>query len=185
MKDRLLEFIDYLGIPTSAFERRVGLSNAYIANFKGNISAEKLEKILNEYPELNRDWLLYGNGEMILENGETIKDRILTFIKHIEIPISTFERECGMSNATIQNMRSSIAPDKLKRIAEKYPQLNIEWLMIGKGRMLKETLVSNSETHNLSAENERLRQEIAELKADKAELQQTISTLRKALGKYL
>ena len=174
MKERLLIFIDYLGIPTSTFERQVGLSNAYVANFKGNISAEKLDKILCEYPKLNRDWLLYGNGKMILgDEEETVKNRILTFIKHLEIPISTFEHECGMSNATIQNIRSSIAPDKLKRIAEKYPQLNIEWLMVGRGRMLKETEVQNHEMQNLSAENERLRQQVAELKADKAELQQT------------
>ena len=65
-----------------------------------------------------------------------VKGRLLTFINYLNISVLSFERSCGMPNATIQNMRVSIAPDKLEAIANAYPQLNIEWLMVGRGEML-------------------------------------------------
>lgn len=41
-----------------------GLSNGYFKNTKGKISVEKLEKILNAFPDVNREWLISGTGDM-------------------------------------------------------------------------------------------------------------------------
>lgn len=65
IKDRLKIYIKYLGIGQSKFEKQCNLSNGYINNSKGNFGASKLEYILKSYPELNREWLLYGEGEML------------------------------------------------------------------------------------------------------------------------
>lgn len=65
IKDRLIIFVNYTNLSISAFEKKCNLSNAYIRNFKGNLSAGKLEGILKAFPELNKDWLLTGCGEMI------------------------------------------------------------------------------------------------------------------------
>lgn len=65
VKDRLSMFIDYLGLTNSAFEKRCGLSNGYIRNFKGNLGGKKLEDILITFPELNKEWLLFGKGHML------------------------------------------------------------------------------------------------------------------------
>lgn len=65
IKDRLLEFIKYMNLNNSKFEKAAGLSNGYLNNSKGNIGAEKLEDILKAYPMLNRFWLLLGEGEML------------------------------------------------------------------------------------------------------------------------
>lgn len=75
IKDRLKIYIKYLGIGQSKFEKQCNLSNGYINNSKGNFGASKLEYILKSYPELNREWLLYGEGEMLkssvsIENGD-------------------------------------------------------------------------------------------------------------------
>ena len=45
VKDRLGEFIAHLGLNNSAFEKKCGLSNGYIRNFKGNLGTQKLEGI--------------------------------------------------------------------------------------------------------------------------------------------
>lgn len=66
MKERLLIFIRFKGIAVSTFESRCGLSNGYIKNSKGNIGARKMEDILNAYPEINKSWLLTGEGEMLV-----------------------------------------------------------------------------------------------------------------------
>lgn len=65
LKERLFIFISYKGIKRSQFEKICGLSNGYLNNFKGNLGTEKLEDILNNFPELSKDWLLYGEGEML------------------------------------------------------------------------------------------------------------------------
>ena len=65
VKDRLISFIEYKELSVSAFEKACGLSNGYIRNFKGNLGGAKLEGILNAFPELDKDWLLFGEKEML------------------------------------------------------------------------------------------------------------------------
>ncbi|MEA4981451.1 MAG: hypothetical protein VB066_01910 [Paludibacter sp.] len=66
----------------------------------------------------------------------TVKERIKAFIKWKKLNISAFCESIGVSNAYISSMRVSIQPDKLKSIALKYPELNIDWLLTGKGEMI-------------------------------------------------
>lgn len=65
MKDRLIIFLEYLGIGQNKFAQNVGLSAGYVNNLGENISSRSLNKILNAYPQLNEKWLLTGKGEMI------------------------------------------------------------------------------------------------------------------------
>ena len=65
------------------------------------------------------------------------KERLKKYIKYLNIPISAFEKSIGVGNAYVNSISQSIQPDKLLLIVEKYPDLNIEWLIIGKGEMLK------------------------------------------------
>jgi hypothetical protein len=65
MKDRLIIFLEYLGIGQNKFAQNVGLSAGYVNNLGENISSRSLNKILNVYPQLNEKWLLTGKGEMI------------------------------------------------------------------------------------------------------------------------
>ena len=65
IKQRLTLFINNKNISTREFERNCHLSNGYINSMKKGLGLEKLENILHYYPELNREWLLAGKGEMI------------------------------------------------------------------------------------------------------------------------
>ena len=65
MKDRLIIFLEYLGIGQNKFAQNVGLSAGYVNNLGENISSRSLNKILSVYPQLNEKWLLTGKGEMI------------------------------------------------------------------------------------------------------------------------
>ena len=64
VKERIKLFLQYLNIGQNKFEAKVGWSNGYINNTK-NISADKLSYVVNEYPQLNLNWLITGKGEMI------------------------------------------------------------------------------------------------------------------------
>ena len=59
----------------------------------------------------------------------TVKERLILFIKHLGISQRAFEQSVGLSNGYVNNIRKSIQPDKVQKIAQKYPDLNTGWLM--------------------------------------------------------
>lgn len=42
-----------------------GMSNGYINNMRKGLGVEKLQNMLSVFPDLNREWLLYGEGTML------------------------------------------------------------------------------------------------------------------------
>ena len=71
IKDRIKQFADNKGIPIYKFESTAGLSNGYVNGIRKGIGSEKLSDILRAFPELNRDWLLFGEGEMLRKDVPT------------------------------------------------------------------------------------------------------------------
>ena len=66
----------------------------------------------------------------------TVKQRLLSFLKFMRYTQTEFCGKLGVSNAYISSIRKSIPPEKLSAISAQYPELNIEWLLTGKGEML-------------------------------------------------
>lgn len=65
VRDRILVFIDAIGITKSRFEKIVGFSNGYIDKLRECPSQKKLDIISNSFPMLSMPWLLTGEGEML------------------------------------------------------------------------------------------------------------------------
>ena len=65
VKTRILAFINYKGMKMKAFEDRCNLSSGYITSMRKGFGSEKLNNVLTAFPELNREWLLYGEGDML------------------------------------------------------------------------------------------------------------------------
>lgn len=81
----------------------------------------------------------------------TVKQRLIEFLKSKNISQSKFEKQIGVSNGYVNNMRKSLQPDKLQRIALNYPELNTGWLMTGEGEMLKPSNSSAVKIGNVTA----------------------------------
>lgn len=67
---RIKQYIDFKGVTVAAFERSIGMSNASFGKSLkngGTIGADKLEKLLNIYTDINPTWLLTGVGPMLLD----------------------------------------------------------------------------------------------------------------------
>ncbi|MCH4828926.1 hypothetical protein [Flavobacterium columnare] len=65
---RIKEYIDFKGVTNQKLEMQIGYSNgAFGSQLKNNktIGSDKLENILIIYSDLNPEWLLTGNGEML------------------------------------------------------------------------------------------------------------------------
>lgn len=71
---RLKAFIDHLGTSITAFEGKIGVSKGALAKPIKNgktVGVEVLEKIFNEYPNVNLEWLVAGAGAMLKEGNAT------------------------------------------------------------------------------------------------------------------
>lgn len=66
-----------------------------------------------------------------------LKDRILAYINYLQISVSEFERNSGLSNGYIKNFKGQLGVEKLENILKAYPELNYSWLVRGEGEMLK------------------------------------------------
>jgi hypothetical protein len=67
--------------------------------------------------------------------------RIKEYIDFKGINNASFEKEVGMSNGSFASQlknNKTIGVDKLENILKKYPEINPDWLLTGKGSMLKE-----------------------------------------------
>lgn len=67
----------------------------------------------------------------------TVKERLIEYLDFKHISKSDFGRTIGVSSAYVTSIRKSIDDEKVLRISEKYSDLNIDWLLYGKGSMLK------------------------------------------------
>ena len=65
MKDRLMQFINYKDISVQAFETNVNLSNGAVSKMGDGTRRSTIDKISNFYPDLNTNWLLTGEGDML------------------------------------------------------------------------------------------------------------------------
>ncbi len=70
---------------------------------------------------------------------ESVKERLIRYLAYKKMGQAKFEKSIGVSNGFVNNIRSSIQPERLQKIAQLYPELNIAWLMVGDlgGKMLK------------------------------------------------
>lgn len=66
--DRMKEFLSYKRLSARAFERKCSLGNGVLKKLSESTSQSTLQKI-QDSSELNVNWLLTGDGEMIIENS--------------------------------------------------------------------------------------------------------------------
>ncbi len=65
LKERLAEFLLYLGIGQAKFAEIVGVSRGFANNVGDSIREDNLKKISAVFPELNTAWLKTGEGDML------------------------------------------------------------------------------------------------------------------------
>lgn len=147
IKKRIRYFIKIKGMSLQDFMISIGKARNYFST-TGNISSEVLREIGKKYPELNMQWVVLGNGTMLVNEEssveesyvmeDTIKQRIIRYVKSKKISQRHFEIASGLSNGFVNNIVKTIGADKLHKIALAFPDLNADWLLTGEGSMLKD-----------------------------------------------
>ena len=150
LMERLDVFCRTKKISRNEFVDTCGLYKGFFKKASDSLQSVTLEKIHLAYPDLNLDWLLNGNGEILLSSEEqcdfkyfsSYKDRLRLFITKLGISESFFIHRCGFSR-----VRLSLLPDypnerEMDKIANVYPQLNITWVRTGEGPMMRNDVIS-------------------------------------------
>ena len=125
-KERTLRFITHKGLSVKKFEEMCGLSNGYLNSMKSGYGNNKLSQVLRAFPELNRDWLVYGEGEMVKDKVEEPKNNTLepqklndslqsqnevliaelrAQVEKLESKVDQLNQELGEKNALLKMMR--------------------------------------------------------------------------------
>src|SRR5699024_7458287 len=69
----------------------------------------------------------------------SVKERLKEYLKSQKISISSFEKQLNASNGYVNSISRSIGIDKLVIISEKFSNLNLEWLLVERGEMLRDS----------------------------------------------
>ena len=114
---------------------------------------------------------------------ETVKQRLIKFIKFKSLSQAKFEKVIGVSNGFVNNISKSIGVEKAQRISNIFPELNIGWLLTGEGEMLKEEEPTiDEEIQRLEKLIEAQSEAIRSQKLLIAMLQEKIETLQRAIA---
>lgn len=77
-----------------------------------------------------------------------VRDRLKAYLKEKNISQADFAIEIGASTGYVNAIVKTIGSDKLAIIREKFPDLNIGWLLTGEGEMLKSATAAPATTEN-------------------------------------
>lgn len=99
--DRLLKFTKNQGYSNYYIEKKLLLSNGHFGKIlKTPMPSHKIiEKFSHTFPELNKNWLLTGEGEMINE-GCVVKE----FREHIRFTKEQFSNKTGIELAVLEQI---------------------------------------------------------------------------------
>ena len=84
---------------------------------------------------------------------QTVKERLVSYLRHKKIGYNRFEALAGVSFGYIANLKNSPGSNVLVKILNAAPDLNEKWLLTGEGDMLNSNTVVQSETNASDCED--------------------------------
>lgn len=117
----------------------------------------------------------------ILDKNSFIKDRFIQVSEYYGLSIRKFEEKCQIGRGNISNIgaNGTIGADKLSKIIDNCSDINLEWLLTGKGNMLKgeiKNVVNNNCKENCN-EIQALKTRIEDMERLLVEKERTIQIL--------
>lgn len=138
VNDRIKQIITHFcNGKKSNFAQMIGVTPSVVGNItgerNGNPSFEVLQKILNAFAYINPEWLILGNGEMMIDK---LKDRLSYVIlligtdnasEYLDVDKYELIRYCNGGEKPCKDFN-------FDKLINKYP-FSIEWIINGKGNI--------------------------------------------------
>lgn len=74
MKQRLIQLLKAKHMTQTEFARHLGVTPTYIGAMRKGMPKERLKVVFDLFPDVNRDWLMYGEGEMLVASDDESPD---------------------------------------------------------------------------------------------------------------
>ncbi|GAB6393806.1 MAG: helix-turn-helix transcriptional regulator [Bacteroidales bacterium] len=106
MKDRILQIMEHEGLTPAKFAEVVDIQRAslsHITTGRNQPSLQVVAKILEKYPNINPDWLLFGKGNM-MRNGITSATEPDMFAQAPTFAGKSREIETGKPQNTVKDV---------------------------------------------------------------------------------
>lgn len=131
IKSRTYLFVKHKGLTMKKFEELCGLSSGYVSSMRKGFGRGKLDNVLTTFPDLNREWLLYGEGEMLV--SETPTEEKFEEISPV-VPAVNECLDCRILQVRLEEKQATI--DSLREQLDQAQDANRELLAL-----LKQTIV--------------------------------------------
>lgn len=127
IKNRVLAFIKHKKLNNKQFEDICGLGNGFVSKIGDSIRIQKIDLISNAFLDLNRDWLLRGVGEMLINIPQIpntyVNGMSANYQGHFSQPIHT---EIGNTNQSRKEGKYLEIERELFRLREENARLLIQ-----------------------------------------------------------
>ncbi|MEF9923029.1 MAG: hypothetical protein RR854_00450 [Muribaculaceae bacterium] len=117
--------------------------------------------------------------------------RLVDYIEYIGMSVNAFEVEWGVSKNYIRNTKRYIKPDYLDSLIKKHPNIDLNWLVAGRGSMPlseeKENLSENKSNLTKQNKDEARNGSMEELITNKVNqaIMEQISSIIESVGKVM
>ena len=159
--ERIYQLSDLKGDSIYKISKEINVSNGYFAKTKaknGSVGSEIIEKIVSYYPDLNIEWLITGNGEIlkskskknVLEKNEDINEDKPNVKKTHAIELAEKPTNTGIEANNLGNAGIPLIPidamagfgtgavqvmhyDTSKYVVPEFAELNVDFMIRVKG----------------------------------------------------
>lgn len=171
VKDRLKEFVRSMNLTIRDFEISINASNGYVNSISKGIGADKLEMILEKYPNLNTEWLLTGVGNPLREDvseSEYMKEvtsRFFEVFDHLKTnkQIKTQDDLAKILNTNKQAIsdlkahRKKLSIENLFDLKKSYESISLDFIILGKGSIEVDSFTtSDKDSHLMKLQKARI-----------------------------
>lgn len=118
MRDRIDNLMEMLGMSATQFAQTVGIQRStlqHILNGRNEPSLNVVKSIHDALPDVNLEWLLYGNGNPFKSNNKDVNDDDYPLFRNVEN--SVFRTDAG-AEAEFSSHEASGKPPKTRKKAE-------------------------------------------------------------------
>ncbi len=112
LESRIIEVFNYTKLSRIDFANKIGISNAvlsHISSGRNKASTDLIISILNNFEDINSEWLLFGKGDMLNtqkgQNMDVIKNDLLYRLNKIEDKKRELEDLIADFQAYIENLK--------------------------------------------------------------------------------